>query len=189
MIKPLTKVLSVFTFCIISSFSLFAQDYAVSPIENFFTEYRDKHKIIFDYIALQTDWTLAQRTAFYETEMAKLKTKFKTDRQAEYESKSTVRTVTNTCTSKSSGSTKKCGDKCVSAPSADLYTQKKWLKVVGDNKGTYVKSNGSTACLKMSVAGKGKNKGTLHAVFRYRPERITALIDKELVAIFATSSK
>jgi hypothetical protein len=172
-------------FCILCASNAFSQSYKVEPIGHFVVEYKDKHKIIFDYIRDHPEWTLEYRTSFYENAMKKLRDEFIANRKAEYESKSIQLSVSNSCTSKSSGGKKNCGWNCVTAPDPNLYTQTSWMKVVGDSKGIKASNNGNSACLKMTVSGKGRNKGTLHATFRYHPDNITTLVDQDLHSLLS----
>ncbi|PJJ79725.1 hypothetical protein CLV57_2862 [Mucilaginibacter auburnensis] len=164
-----------------------AQSYLVTPVNNFFSEYRGKEEIIKKYVESRTDLNIEQRLALFQSEMNKLRDQYKASRKAEYESKSIELAVRNSCTSKSSGGKKTCGIKYVYAPIPELFTTQNWMRVVGTNKGTVISPDGSTAGLKMSVAGKGKNVGTLFAVYKYRPNRITELIETELAVIFPGS--
>lgn len=176
-----TLLLTVFMFHLASSAR--GQDYLVSPVENFFAEFRDKRQIIKEDV-MSRDLTLEQRLALYDNEMNKLRDSFRLRRKQEYESKYINLSVSHSCTSKSSGGKKDCGWKSVSAPIADLYTTQAWLQVKGDSKGIKAGNGGSTASIKMTVAGKGRNAGTLTATYRYRPKSVARLIEQELVAIF-----
>jgi hypothetical protein len=162
----------------------YCQSYTVVPVNTFFSEYRGKEEIIKKYIEAQPNLSIAQRLALFEAEMTKLKDQYRALRKTEYESKSIELSVRNSCTSKSSGGKKTCGIKYVYSPTPDLFTSQNWMRVVGTNKGTVLSHDGSTAGLKMSVAGKGKNVGTLFAVYKYRPNRVLELIESELAVIF-----
>jgi len=162
-----------------------AQSYAVKPISDFLPEYKEKHRIILEDIEKRTDLAHAQKFVLYENDISKLKEEFRTGRLAEYESKSIRLSVQNSCSSGSNSGIKDCGSTCISAPSSDLYTKSEWIKVEGDNKGAKVSLTDSTACLRMTVAGKGRNAGTLYATFRYKPESILALTDKDTIDLFA----
>ncbi|WP_342087726.1 hypothetical protein [Dyadobacter sp. OTU695] len=170
-------------FYLACSNSTTAQDYAVRPISDFFQSYRDKHKIIMDYVESQ-QIPLPQRLVLYDTEMTKLKNEFRKDRLAEYKSKKVELTREHSCTSRSNGGVKKCGWKSVSAPNSNMYTRKDLIYVKGTNKGTDVSADGSSASLFMSVAGSGRNAGTLFATFIYKPDSIMTLLDKETVELF-----
>ena len=177
------KTFAVLAF-ILTSTLVSAQDYSVKPLSDFMQPYKDKHRIILKAIEDRTDLTIAQKLVLYESEMSKLKEEFRSARKAEYRSKSVELSVEHSCTSGSSGGVKKCGYKYVSAPNSNMYTRTDWIRVVGTNKGTTVAADGSSAGLNMTVAGKGRNAGTLYAVFRYKPESISTLVDKETVDLF-----
>lgn len=166
------------------SVSVTAQDYSVKPLTDFLQPYKDKHRIILKAIEDRTDLTITQKLLLYESEMSKLKEEFRTNRKTEYQSKVVELSVEHSCTSGSSGGVKKCGYKYVYAPNDNMYTRTDWIRVVGTNKGTTVAPDGSSAGLNMTVAGKGRNAGTLYSTFRYRPESISTLVDKETVDLF-----
>ena len=161
-----------------------AQDYAVKPITSFTTEYQGKHKLILNYIESRNDLNLQQRLTLYGNELTKLKNEFLEVRKADYTEKRTRLSVRHTCTKGSSGGVKDCGWNCVSAPIAYLYTTADQISVEGDNKGTRIDGDGANACLHMTRAGKGKNDGTLTAIFRYRPESILSLLEKDTADLF-----
>ncbi len=161
-----------------------AQDYAVQPLSNFLQTYKDKHSIILSAVEARTDLTITQKLMLYESEITKIKEEFRTSRRSEYQSKSVQLSVSHSCTSGSSGGVKNCGYKCVAAPNSNMYTRVDWIKVDGTNKGTNVAADGSSACLKMTVAGKGRNKGTLYATFRYNPDSISRLVDSDTTELF-----
>ena len=178
------KTLAILAFVMTSSICASAQDYSVKPLTDFLQPYKDKHRIILKAIEDRTDLTIAQKLVLYESEMSKLKEEFRAGRKAEYQSKSVELSVENSCTSESSGGVKKCGFKYVNAPNGNMYTRTDWIRVVGTNKGTEVAADGSSAGLNMTVAGKGRNAGTLFAIFRYKPESVSTLVDKETVDLF-----
>lgn len=161
-----------------------AQGYAVKPISDFLPEYNEKHRNIIEDIEKRTDLAHAQKFVLYQDDLSKLKEEFKAIRKAEYESKSIRLSVPYNCTGENSGGVKDCGSKCINAPTSDLYTQNDWIKVEGDNKGASVTSSDSTACLRMTVAGKGRKTGTLYATFKYKQESILAFTDKDTNDLF-----
>jgi L-rhamnose mutarotase len=181
LLLPLFIVLGFFSCSLIVN----AQGYAVKPINDILSEYKDKHQVILDNIQKRTDLAHAQKYVLYQHEITNLKEAFKANRIAEYESKSVQLSVQRACTGESGG-LKDCGSACVSAPSSDLYTQNDWIKIVGATKGTSVSTTDSTACLRMTVMGKGRNTGTLYATFRYRPASILALTEKETNYLFTS---
>lgn len=185
------KNLSYFRFALVVGFFVlaltskaYAQNYAVKPTSDYLQTYKDKHRLVLNDIEGRDTLTLAQKLVLYEKEIAKLKDEFRTIRKNEYESKSTELSVTHSCTKGYSGGVKNCQWKEVSAPNSNMYTRKDWIRVEGTNKGTDVNADGSKATLLMTRAGRGRNVGTLYAIFRYRPENIAALIDKETTELF-----
>lgn len=160
-----------------------AQEYQVSPIRNYLTEYKDKHAIIRRTVDSRTDLNASQRQALYDSEIATLKERFRRSRTEEYEAKSFTLSASKSCTKKTSGGVKDCGKECVQSPDASiLYTKPEWVRNEGDDKGTEVEESG--ACLRMTRAGKGRNAGTIHVTFRYRPEAIPGLVEKDLTDLF-----
>jgi hypothetical protein len=160
--------------------------YEVKPLTDFLTEYKDKHRIILRAIQqLGTEIPISERMRIYEEEVGKLKIEFSIIRKAEYESKSIELSVEHSCTSKSSGGKKDCKEKCVYAPVPGLYTTKKWIRVVvseGESKGVTVFDD--KACIRMSVAGKGRNAATLYATFYYMPSFIASNVEKDVIQLF-----
>jgi hypothetical protein len=172
-----------YVICLASLAQSATAQHEVKPITDFLPDYQAKHTIILKAVE-DTIAPLAVKLAMYERELSKLKNEFRTIRIQEYESKSISLAVRNSATSGSSGGVKKVDDKCVTAPSPDLYTKAEWMSVVGDNKGTYTSPNGNTACLKMSVAGKGTNAGILTAVFRYHPDKVLVRTERDTGDLF-----
>lgn len=179
--KKLILFLIAFIF---SNLTIKAQEYAVKPIESFTTEYQGKHKIILDFVESRTDLPLQQRLTLYGNELAKLKKEFGDARKVEYSGKQTALSVEHSCTKGSSGGVKDCGWKNVSAPIVHLYTKDEWISVVGTNKGTKVENDGATASLRMTRASKGRNAGTLTAIYRYRPASILSLVESDTTELF-----
>lgn len=177
------KALIIISAFLISSTSLFAHE--VKPIEDYLSDYKGKYTIILKAIeTMPPDTPISDRLAFYDTEMGKLKASFKELRTKEYESKSFNGSVTNSCTSGSSGSVKNCGYAYTYAPNKDMYTTEGWTSVKGTNKGVVISDEGRSAGLKMTVAGRGRNEGTLTAIFKYHPDKITINVDRETAKLF-----
>lgn len=129
-------------------------------------------------IQKDTTLTLEQKQAKRDVEVAKLINAFQGRRRAEYEAVAVQRSVGHSCTSKTRGGRKNCGWQCVGNPAGGLYTRDDWVIVAGDNKGTHTQG-GKQACLRMTVAGKGRNAGTLTATFRYEPSHVAAMLKQE----------
>lgn len=157
--------------------------YEVSPLTNYVGEYRDRRRVILDAIERMPSSTpISERLATYDLEMKKLRESFVAARRAEYESKSYEGSVSHSCTSGSSGGKKDCGWKWVDSPSSDLETVPSSLRVVGTNKVTTVET--SRAGLKMTVAGSGRNAGTLYITFKYKQGVIERRLNDEVAQLF-----
>lgn len=159
--------------------------FELKPLVDFLREYKDNHQIIVNYIdSLPTTVPIEERQRIYKVEVNKLKSKFSSTRQIEYESKSIELSVAHSCSSSSSGGTKNCGWKCVEAPVTGMYTSINLIRIEGTHKGISVGDDPAQACIKMTVSGKGKNKGTLFATFKYRPDYIISAVQKDSSILF-----
>lgn len=121
-LKIITGKVVFFVFLLTYSFNISAQDYAVKPLKDFLQPYKDKHRIILKAIEDRTDLTIAQKLVLYESEMSKQKEEFRAGRKVEYQSKSVVLSIANSCTSGSNGGVKDCGYVYVHAPNSNMYT-------------------------------------------------------------------
>lgn len=166
------------------SLSSAQQTYEVKPFESYLEIYKSQYKMIYSSIESRTDLTLSEKLQLLTTELNKIKSKFKIERKAEYESKSVELSVTNSCTKGSSGGKKDCGYKYVNAPLPSFYTKPEWVRIEDTDKGRDIKADGSSAGLRMTIAGKGRNEGTLFAVFRYRPEYIAVSVESDAENLF-----
>ncbi|AKK71883.1 MULTISPECIES: hypothetical protein [Chryseobacterium] len=178
------KKLSIITFLTLFIMCSAQKDYEVKPYTAYLSEYKPYYTMMYSEIQ-EMNIPLSEKLKLLNDGLLNLKTKFKKDRKSEFESKSVELAVTNWCTSKSSGGKKNCGYSYVSAPSPAFYTTNGWIRVVGTNKGTSVAADGSSAGLKMTVAGKGKNKGTLYAVFKYRPDYTVKAVEDDTDKLFS----
>lgn len=180
--KPITENVSrIDTF---SSTNLNTADYKVKNLSDYVPKYKDKHRIVIKTIEQRTDLSLEEKLKLVVAEVNKLRKEFSTERTKEYENKEVTLSVEHSCTSESSGGKKDCKYKCVSAPAPGLVTSKDWNKVEGDNKGTTISEDRTTACLRMTVAGKGRNFGILKASFRYEPNWTAKTVQKETDQLF-----
>lgn len=153
----------------------------VAPVTQYIGKYKDSRRIILEAIQ-QSSLPIPERLALYEQEMEKLRVEFRAERRAEFQSKSVEVSQGHSCSSGSSGGVKNCGWKCASSPSPELYTLADWVKTSGTNKGVSVSD--SQACIKMTVAGKGRNAGSITATFKYRPEVIASRVDNDTKELF-----
>lgn len=156
-------------------------DYEVPPLSNYIAEYRDKRRVILEAINAMPGNTEA-RLDEYERQIGKLRDAFRAARLAEYKAVNPERTVEKSCTSGVSGGVTNCGYACTVSPSADHYPVPETLRVEGTNKGTKIEKGG--ACLKMTVAGKGRNVGTLHVNYRFKPEVIERRLNDDTKELF-----
>jgi hypothetical protein len=172
-----TAVLAAFA---VSLPSYAADEWVVKNMSDYKGVYKDKRRIILEAIdRLPQNTPMSERMAMYDREMNNLKKGFRAERLAEYQSKQVSITTGHSCTSRSSGGVKNCGWKCSAAPNTSLlYTTKEWVSYAGTVKGSRI--NKAEACIKMTVAGKGQNKGSVSAAFRYQPEVVATLLNQEV---------
>lgn len=175
-----TTLVSAFLFL---THAVIAADFDVTPTGNYLAEYKGKYVIILKTFE-QSTAPLPERLEQYEQAMNQLKEEFRNKRKQEYSKIAVNRSVSNSCTSKSSGGKKDCGWNGVTIENENMYTRPEWITVAGDSKGTRVSPDGRTASLKMTVAGKGKNKGTLTTRFVYHPDKIQILSEKDTAELF-----
>ncbi|MBM4168470.1 MAG: hypothetical protein FJ215_04865 [Ignavibacteria bacterium] len=159
------------------------QSYMVRPLLDYLPEYKDKHTILMRVVN-ESGLPYEERIRLYEAEINKLRNQFSQARRAEYESKSEERSVGHSCTSKSSGGIKDCGWKFVVAPTEGMYTERGWTRVSGTDKGISISESGERAGIRMTVAGKGRNAGTLHVIFRYKTDFVNTAVEKETSELF-----
>ena len=99
------------------------QTYVVKPFESYLEIYKSQYNMIYSSIESRTDLTLSEKLQLLTTELNKIKSKFKSERKAEYESKSVELSVAHSCTKGFSGGKKDCGYKYVNAPLPSFYTK------------------------------------------------------------------
>ncbi|WP_175016944.1 hypothetical protein [Massilia sp. YMA4] len=156
-------------------------DYEVPPLSNYVGEYRDKRRVVLEAIeAMPPD--IDARMAEYDRRIGKLRDDFRVARLAEYKAVNPERIVEHSCTSESSGGVKNCGWKCTASPSPDHFAAPETVRVDGTNKGTRI--DGGAACLKMTVAGKGRNAGVLHVNYRFQPAVVERRLNDETKRLF-----
>ncbi|KMQ59910.1 hypothetical protein ACM39_18290 [Chryseobacterium sp. FH2] len=160
------------------------KEYEVKPYIAYLSEYKPYYEMVYSQIETNPNISLSEKLRLLNEEISKLKNKFKQVRKQEFESKSVELSVKNWCTSKSSGGVKNCGYKYIGAPSSAFYTEKNWLRVIGTNKGIDLKPDGSAVGLKMTVAGKGYNEGTLFATFKYRSDYTALAVEEDTDKFF-----
>lgn len=155
----------------------------VSPLTNYLTEYKVKYSIIRREVDRRDDLNVQQKQKLYDLLVEDLKNRFRKIRTVEYEAVEITVSKNHSCTNKVAGKKKNCRWKCAKSPNtANYYTQAKWVKVKGHNKGLRVTEN--RACLKMTKSGKGRNAGTVYAIFKFRPAAIPGLVDQDWIQLF-----
>jgi hypothetical protein len=158
--------------------------YPVKPVTEYLAEYKDKHRIIRKAVD-DSGQPPAERIAMYEREMGKLKDQFRKIRRSDYETSSVEVIKGHSCTNGRRGEVADCGWKCAESPDkVNLYTRAEWVRWTGTVRGREVR--GTNACIKMTRAGRGMNRGGVWATFRYRPEAIKKLVEDDLVSLFTT---
>jgi hypothetical protein len=176
----------IFILTILMSFNGIAQDAKtakyVQPLDNYISDYRDKHNLINDYFERNTTLTLSQKLQEYEVQMGLLKNDFKQKRKAEYNAIKQTISVSHSCTKGNSGGTKKCGTKCTSAPTPDFYTKTEWIKNYGQ--GRFSVNGDIGGCIYLQKSGIGTISGSVSAIYKIRPAVILTQIDLETKKLF-----
>ncbi|MDH7444797.1 hypothetical protein [Aquimarina sp. 2201CG14-23] len=137
----------------------------LKPLPSYFDEYKLKRDLILLEVAQRTDLSVDERYELFFDEIHKLTNRFFKIRVNDYKVVKITVSKGHSCTSDQPGNVKDCGWKCVVAPRPFMFIYDNQVNVVGDNKG--VKIYGTKACLKMTVAGRGRNAGTIYATFKY----------------------
>ncbi|QAT84196.1 hypothetical protein EJ065_2624 [Corallococcus coralloides] len=175
----MSPALVLLTFALLSNAD--TPSYIPPDVSVHVAEFGGKYRIILE-AAKDPAVPLEERLVRFQTQLAELRGEFVERRAKEYRGKSLTLSVEHSCTSGASGGVKDCGVKCVSSPSEHLYTSQPWVSVAGTNKGTSVSE--TQACLRMTVAGKGRNAGTLTARYEYRPASVESLSQRDADALF-----
>ena len=157
------------------------RSWEVTPVEQHTAKYQKLRRKVVDEINT-LPVSQAQKAVLIVRETQKLKDRFRTERRAEYESKSTKVVVDHSCTNGVSGETKNCGWKFEYSPSSELYTRTDWIVLSGVNKGTDVQE--SRIGIRMTKTGKGTNKGSITGTFRFRPEVVSARVEADATKLF-----
>ena len=171
---------------ILISFSGIAQeskiDKYVQPLDNYISDYRDKHNLINDYLEKNTTLTLTQKLQEYEAQMDLLKNDFKQKRKAEYEAIEETTSVSHSCTKGNSGGTKVCGTKCTSPPTPDFYTKAEWISNSGQ--GSFSVNGDVGGCIYLQKSGKGRIAGSVSAKYKIKSGVILTKIEAETKRLF-----
>lgn len=168
----------------ISPVDIVAQSPGVKPTSDYLQDLIIRHRIIVRSIESNDSLSIDEKLEMYDSEIEKLKARYRTSRMAEYESVTIEKSLPHSCTNGVSGQTKDCGCVHIYAPSSDMYTNANMLRVVGSHNNFYPASDGSSASICMTKSGRGRNAGTLFANFQYRPNSISTLIENEVIELF-----
>lgn len=142
------------------------KDIVLKALSDYFPHYRRVKKVALEEAYRRIDLPIGERLKlFYKTmdlEFRHFKDKV---RPLDYSKVKLYRSKGHSCTNGVSGRVKDCGWKCIPRPGNLVFPHD--VKVVGDSKGTKIENG--TACIKMTVAGRGRNAGTISATFKYPP--------------------
>ena len=177
--------LTILVLLLTSSISLSAQDYAVKPLTDYLDTYKEKHQEISQILETRGDITFAEKLSLYETEISKLKEGFKDDRKAEYLSKSVKRAKRHSCKGTRIRGITDCKAVSIEAPNKNMYTSKDWVKVEGENTKVEVSPDNSSVSLSLTATGTRLTEGVIFTVFKYRPELINSIVNKESINLFS----
>jgi hypothetical protein len=176
----------IFILTILMSLNGIAQESEIAkyaqPLDNYISDYRDKHNLINDFLKNDTTLTLTQKLQEYEAQMGLLKKDFKQKRKAEYDAIEKTTSVSHSCTKGNSGGTKKCGTKCTSPPTSDFYTKAEWITKFGQ--GSFSVNGDIGGCIYLQKSGKGKIAGSISAKYKIRPSTILTQVDAETKKLF-----
>jgi len=179
-----TKVLLLLVVVFLTnSGSVFAQDYAVKPLSDFLQAYKEKHLVISKGLE-DSNMAFSKKLAIYEGKISELKENFKTSRKSEYELKSVKRAKRHSCVGTNTRGVTDCDAVFIKAPNEQMYTKKEWIKIEGTDKAETMVIDSSTVSLKMTATGKRTNKGVVYTIFKYKPELIAGIVEKETTDLF-----
>lgn len=161
-----------------------SQYYEPQPLRNHFSEYLSLHEIILETTIRNTDLPdYGARITAYREQLVRLKNDFREFREKEYKAISYEVSVPHSCTKGSSGGTKNCGCKHVSAPAQGMYTKPEWVRKEGGG-GTKIAGDGSRASICLRKSGRGRIRGRLYARFKYSRQFINDKVSHEINQLF-----
>lgn len=154
-------------------------------------------KVYRNLILNDQSYTSDEKARMISAKYSEIQNLARRERTSTYSAVSKFRSVENSCTNQSS-TPKECDEKCVSAPLPDMYTsldlvQGWWggdvtppssLKPNGNRMGNdRVSSNRYICAGKLKQSGKGRKTSYAEGKFRIRPEKITQIVNEEMVPI------
>ena len=176
-----TVYLTVLTLFLTNCIS--AQGSLVKPLSDFLTNYKEKNHLISEEIKEMTDISFAEKLALYENKIAAIKDDFKNTRKEEYLSKSVTRAKRFNCTGTHTRKVTECSY-IVKAPNENMYTKKEWVEIKGTDTPVEITTDGVSTKVNMKAPGKKQIDLTLYATFKYKPESIPAMVDKDMLELF-----
>ena len=160
-IALLTFVLTLF-----SSLLSAEEGRRLKPLEDYKHKYETEWVLLVSTLDAKKNLSFKKKLVRYEEDVSRLKQLFVVERINEYENLSATLVSIHQCNGRPSGTPKNCGFVCVERPDENMYTTEGWVTFKGDTMGQVVTE--AKACLKLEVRGKGRKKGSVSAVFKYR---------------------
>jgi len=178
------KIFTLLIVFLAGSMSIVAQDYAVKPLSDFLQTYKEKHSVISQELEQQNNIEFSKKLAIYESKISELKETFKAERKSEYELKTVKRAKRHSCKGTRIRGVTDCGAVYIKAPNSNMYTKEDWIKLEGTDKATAEVLDDNSISLKMTATGTRENKSVLYTVFKYKPELIAGIVEKETDKLF-----
>lgn len=171
---------------LISSIYVSAQKSTVKPISDYIDIYLDKKEVISKEIKSQADISIEKKLALYEKEISLLKEKFKNDRISEYKNKTIKLAKRHMCKGMNTRGVTDCKSVSINSPNENMHTKNEWVELESEStdKGISLVVDNSSVNINMTANGKRVNKAVVYATFKYIPERITEIVNKETVYLF-----
>lgn len=164
-----------------------AQDHLAKPLSVFLEDYKERESLIFKEIDDNNkNLSFDQKLIVYNNELSKLKEDFKKKRKLEYQLKSVKRARKSACKGTHIRRVTDCESVLVKAPNKYMYTTEKWAQVnkEGQNNSIKVFVDSSFVSLKISSTGMKVNKASVYTIFKYKPNVIDAIVEKETTELF-----
>ena len=168
----MNKYLALFTFLLTLFSSLLSAEEGsqLKLLEDYKHKYQAEWFLLVSTLEAKENLSFKNKLMRYEDEVSRLKQLFVVERVNEYESLSTTLVSTHQCNGRPSGTPKNRGVVCVERPDENMYTTEEWVTYKGDSMGQVMTE--AKACLKLEVRGKGRKKGSVSAVFKFRKDYI-----------------
>ena len=181
------KKLLTLSIFLAATLTVFAQDYMVTPLSDHLEVYKGKQVGISKEIGNNSDLSVSEKLALYENEMGKLKEEFKKKRKLEYQAKSVKRAKRHKCKGTKVRGVTKCPTISIVPPNDKMYTKQEWLNIEkeGVEKSINVSVVDSKVDINISATGTTReNKATVFAIYKYKPELISDIVNDETMQLF-----